>query len=59
MSEHFSLKKSNLNGPYLALKKITNKLNLKVDLLHSLPWKTKNGRNLTSLGVIQLKNLDR
>ena len=59
LSEHFSLKKSNLNGPYLALKKITNQLNLKVDLLHSLPWKTKNGRNLTSLGVIQLKNLDR
>ncbi len=58
-SEHFKLKKSNLNGPYLALKKITRKLNLKVNLLHSLPWKTKNGGNFTSLGIIQLIKLDK
>lgn len=54
-SEHFNLKKNNLNGPYLALKKITKKFNLEVNLLHSLPWKTKDGGNFTSLGIIQLK----
>ena len=29
-SEHFKLKKSNLNGPYLALKKLQESLTLKL-----------------------------
>tara|TARA_B100000963_G_C22638201_1_gene678782 strand:+ start:2399 stop:3262 length:864 start_codon:yes stop_codon:yes gene_type:complete len=52
--KHFSFRKSYLNGPYLALKKISKKFNFEINLLHSLPWRTKDEGNLTSLGILKL-----